>query len=301
MNDEWKIIQVECLRGAEDFKAIRAAINGLSRELAPFCAFSVPGKNKPISINNQEAFLYQFQQGLKQAEKAFLADLRRRGGSIPKTFEEHLRSLPSEEERTKCKNYVKLDTWRTLKGPLLEILVLLSTLIKLHPLKKIELENILTPNIPIPVNDNNNVRFIWCRPLIMNSTSGMQARPDIVIATSDKKLDDTSIVSVVECKCRSQLDAQDIRREFGKAFDMKVRSYIILSYHETPQRLKDAAGKLGMELKDFGLSTSMRQTYLAGMRDMGHDLADVLESARHVERFVRTLEQSAIIADSKKL
>ena len=128
----------------------------------------------------------------------------------------------------------------------------------------------------------------------------MQARPDIVIATSNKKVDSVTIVNVVECKCRSLLDAQDIRREFGKAFDMDVRSYTVLSYYETPQRLKDAAKKLGIDLIDFGLSTSLRQDYLTGQRNLGYDLAETLESVRRSEWFIRTIEHSAVIAAGKE-
>ena len=302
MNDEWKIIQEEALRGVEDFRAICIAIQSLSRELASICTFYVPGENgTKIPISEQDAFLYQFRKYLDQAKKAFLIDLGRKGGSfVPDTIEGYLQHLQSDDERTKCLNYVRLCAWRNLKGPILEVLVLLSTLIRLHPLKQVVLRNVFAPDVSIPVNEDGKSRFVWCRPNVTGSKSGMQARPDIVIATSNKKVDSVTIVNVVECKCRSLLDAQDIRREFGKAFDMDVRSYTVLSYYETPQRLKDAAKKLGIDLIDFGLSTSLRQDYLTGQRNLGYDLAETLESVRRSEWFIRTIEHSAVIAAGKE-
>ncbi len=301
MNNEWKIIQEEALRGVEDFRVICIAIQSLSRELAPSCAFYIPGKDgTQTPISEQDAFLYQFRKYLDQAKKAFLTDLGRKGGSfVPDTIEGYLQHLQSDDERTKCLNYVRLCAWRNLKGPILEVLVLLSTFIRLHPLKQVILNNVFAPDISIPVNEDGKSRFVRCRPTVSDSKSGMQARPDIVIATSDKKLDPTTIANVVECKCRS-LNAQEIRKEFGKAFDLKVRSYTVLSYYETPQRLKDAAKKLGIDLIDFGLSTSLRQDFLTGRRNLGHDLGKMLELSRRSERFIRTIEHSAVIAAGKK-
>jgi hypothetical protein len=300
MNEEWKITQEDALRGAEDFRAICAAIRKLSAELSSTLAVFVTGQNGcqvPIAV--EDAFSHPFQQYQHKAEESFLSGLRRTGSAVSDNFESHLQQIQSDEEKTKIKNFIKLNAWRTFKGIILEVLVLLSTLVKLRPVRNIELPNAFSPSIPIPVDENGNPQFIWCQPSISDSTSGMLARPDIVIATSDQSLDEKTIISIVECKCRSQLNAQDIRKEFGKAYDLKVQSYTILSYYETPQRLKDAAKKLGIDLKDFGLGTDMRDEYLTGQRDLGHDLAETLEEARRAKSFVKTLQITAAAAVTK--
>ena len=68
-----------------------------------------------------------------------------------------------------------------------------------------------------------------------------------------------TIVRIIECKARKSIGAQVIRAEFGKAYDLKVTSYLIWSFFTPSERAIRGAKALGLDLEPLGFDTDMRE------------------------------------------
>jgi hypothetical protein len=200
-----------------------------------------------------------------------------------------------------AQNQAIVAAWNVAKGGFFEVLCLLATLDRLPPASRVKIPNVFGGFRPIPVADAQGPAYLWFQPNIIKTKSGLRARPDLAIARSAQQLDETTIVSVTECKWGKNLTAALVRTEFGKAFDLQVTSYTIVSYKGASDRLKDAARLLGIDVVDFGLGTPQREAYLRQERDLGEDLAERLAIVRTEARFASILQRTAEASGQKML
>src|SRR5262249_8696772 len=182
----------------------------------------------------------------------------KRAGKDWSTVDQYVKSTSHPKEQTTRRNFLRLLAWGALKGRFLEGLCLISTLSRMSPIGH-------QPDIdpfgqmgPIHVRDEDEECFLWTRPLVESQRSGLNALPDIVVTRTTDKVSTSNIVSVIECKCRDNLGASDLRAEFGKAYDLGSSSYVLVSYYSVRESLSNAGRGLGIDLQIFSLSTSDR-------------------------------------------
>src|SRR5207248_1062978 len=87
-------------------------------------------------------------------------------------------------------------------------------------------------------------------PNVVATLSGMNACPDIVITNEDTVSQET-VIAIRECKCHRRLQSDEIRKECGKATDLTVSSYVIVSYYSVPDRKRRGARGLGLNIEEL--------------------------------------------------
>jgi len=293
MIPEWEQIAAQAIEAGEDFTAICDSINRTLISLNSRYRFYVGVDSEPDSdLSNPQALNSELQIAMASARENFLTDQRRSGG-IFESFRSYVSELSNSRQTTVLDNYVTVRAWSLVKGRYLEVLCLLVTLSGMESEGFQEIMNVFGKVGPLPVIDEGQRRFTWTQPTLSRTKSGLRAQPDIVITDSDKIVDSKSIHRIIECKCVRQLGAKDIRAEFGKAHDLSVTSYTILSYYARPQSLVEAAKILGLDFEIFGLHTKDRAAYINKTKDLAADLSETLEECKKRKRFLHVLESSA--------
>ena len=301
MIPEWKQIAAQAIEAGEDFTAICDSIKKILISLSSRYRFYIgPDCEADYDLSSPQALDSELQIAMTSVRENFLADQRRSGG-IFRSFTSYVSKLSNREQTTVLENYLTVRAWSLVKGRYLEVLCLLVTLGGMESEGFQEIMNVFGKVGPLSVLDEDQRRFIWTQPTLSRTKSGLRAQPDIVITDSDKIVDSKSIHSIIECKCVRQLGAKDIRAEFGKAHDLSVASYTILSYYARPQSLVEAAKILGLDFEIFGLHTKDRSAYLDKTKDLAADLSATLETCKKRKRFVHFLEYSAEEARGKIL
>ena len=290
MNDQLQITVKKAQEASEDVKTFYRAFVSMAERLNAEWRFQINGeparKVQPFSF---ESLRHMFSYELEAAQDNFL-QREKRAGKDWSTVDRYVKSTSDPKEQTTRRNYLRLLAWRALKGRFLEGLCLMSTLSRMSPIGH-------QPDIdpfgqigPIHVRDEDGECFLWTRPLVESQRSGLNAIPDIAITRTPDKVSTSNIVSVIECKCRDNLGASDLRAEFGKAYDLGSPSYVLVSYYSVRESLLNAGRGLGIDLQIFSLSTSDRNQFIRGERDLGEDMAIKLSNARNRHLFLTTLE-----------
>lgn len=156
--NEWQETQEEVLTGLEDYKIIMRAITEAGEAL-------INSKDLILPDNFRDRLYGVFPDALASAEKNFLSAQRRSGKdwtSIAAFIEEPV----LEAQRTMRRNYLKLLAWRDIKGRLVEILCLLSTLLKAEEVKPGERIDPIKKISSIQMIENGKKQYLWTRPLI---------------------------------------------------------------------------------------------------------------------------------------
>lgn len=271
-------IAAAAVDAGREFQAIQTAIVRLAVRLRPKCRLFLltpTGDTRPLT-----------DAGALQARLlGFLGHAQQRIGTA---------GVHAQDQGT-------VAAWSAAKGGFFEVLCLLATLDRLPPARPVKIPDVFGRFFPIPISDVQGPAYLWFQPNIIETKSGLRARPDLAIARSDQQLDENTIVSVIECKWGKNLTAALVRTEFGKAFDLQVTSYTIVSYMGAPDRLKDGARLLGVDLIDFGLGTPQREAYLRQERDLGQDLAERLAIVRAEAHFASMVRKTADASSRKML
>jgi hypothetical protein len=124
----------------------------------------------------------------------------------------------------------------------------------------------------------------------------MNASPDLLIAT-DNTIAPRTVFAIRESKHKI-IHAATIRSEFGKAFDLHVRSCVIVSYYSVPVNTCDAARRLGLEVEALGLGKSEQPAREPGQ--LARQLKEAFDSADERSRFTETLSTAARESASKE-
>jgi hypothetical protein len=190
--------------------------------------------------------------------------------------------------------------WSAAKGPFLEALCLLVDLAAKPsppPASPVPLR-LFAPTGPIEVVEGGRRRFIWVRPKVVGTLSGMNACPDIVMTTATE-VSEKTVVAIRECKCHRRLPADEIRKECGKARDLIVSSYVIVSYYKVSDKKRRGAEALGLKVEEIGLDGALREDYVSGDRNMAFDLAPRLVNDDEEALYRRRMEDDSAFARDK--
>ncbi len=181
---------------------------------------------------------------------------------------------------------VDVPTWK-----LVEVLSMLSILRDSDRVISSSVCNVLGKTGPIRFEEEGNERYLWTQPRLSGQLSLLGGRPDLLVTTVADTPDSISTIRVVECKCRTALSTPDIRAEFGKAYDLRVASYVIWSFYTPPPRLVEGARRLGLNLESLAFDTQGAR-WISEPEKLGAYVGDTLEAARREQRFARALLES---------
>lgn len=178
-------------------------------------------------------------------------------------------------------------TWK-----LVEALSLLSILLKADKIDCGDVTNLFGKIGPLHFVEDGNDRFLWAQPTLTGQESELSGRPDLVISANPETPTPQTTVRVVECKCRKHLGAHEIRAEFGKAYDLKVTSYLIWSLTSPSPRAVAGARRLGLDLVALGFDTPQRPDLISKPEHLVAHVANTLEVSKREARFAHALLES---------
>ena len=109
-----------------------------------------------------------------------------------------------------------------------------------------------------------------------------------------------TVLAIRECKCHRRIPTDELRKECGKAFDLDVSSYVIVTYHHQAAAVQRGAAGLRLKIKQLGLDKPEREKYIKGQRDLVADLGENLREADKDADFRRGMEEGATRAKAKE-
>lgn len=229
----------------------------------------------------------KFSEYLERA-KAKVVEQQLRLGSPHTNYPSLVASL-SVAGRQELENRVTLRAWSAAKGPFLEVLCLLADLYVRESPPGLFTIQLFEPSGPIEVRDGVRQEFVWVQPQLKHTRSRMTACPDILIKTVANLHSAATVVALHECKCHRRLPSDELRQECGKAFDLGVWSYVIVTYHPQSARVRSAVEGLGLRIRDIGLYTEDREAFVKGERNMAVELGEKLAEDDRSSSFRETL------------
>jgi hypothetical protein len=274
--------------GVEDFKALTESILKSARSLQGHYEIFIDAEQFPNRLaSSSEAWGELFQHSYQHITQTYVSE-----HNLSTSFQAHLKRLDRKEAAT-LNNDLKLRVWTRLRGRLLEALCLLLTLETAKPTRRQTLNSIIRRCGPVEIEEEQTIRYVWTQPTLNETISGLKARPDLVVSTSSRDLGPDTIVRIVECKNVRQITSSMIRAEFGKAHDLKVSSYLVLTYYENSQSNILAAQSLGLDLSSVGLYGPQRLNLISGEVTVAEKVRKALVNSRKEKRFLYQLENSA--------
>jgi hypothetical protein len=178
-------------------------------------------------------------------------------------------------------------TWK-----LVEILSALAILTNAQSVTTRKVWNLASKTGPIEYLKDGSPTYLWTQPIMKGDESGLGGRPDIVITRTSDAPSHTNAVQIIESKCNKALGTPDIRAEFAKGFDLRVRSYFIWSFFSPSERLVLGARKLGIDLTAIGFDTPARAKLLIP-ENLLLFVSERIEASRTTEHFALLLEATA--------
>jgi hypothetical protein len=200
-------------------------------------------------------------------------------GRYKKYLANAARSRDGRVRAITVQNGNRIRAWSKVRGQLLEIVVLLQLLdegLREPHAGPVDLDRGCGP---ITLDVGRSVWQVWYQPAMTAVRSGLKARPDICVTVDAQPPSESNVVYIVECKNVAELGAQTVRSEFGKARDLGVASYVLLSYYPVSERVASGAERLGLRVVDSGLYGSRRSVFTSEMRPIGADVVGELRSA----------------------
>ena len=186
-------------------------------------------------------------------------------------------------------------TWR-----LVEALSLLGILIRADSVQT-QAVTLFTRTGPVEFVEDGEPRFLWVQQGAEAELSGLVGRPDLFVTSTPEHPTVRNIVRVVEVKFVKSFGAASLRAEFGKGYDLRVRSYFIWTYY-TP-RPAIAAGAVGLriDLQGLGFDTDRQQDLIEQPAALLSKVAHALEESRKAERFAAGVERASEEIRQKRL
>ena len=187
-------------------------------------------------------------------------------------------------------------TWQ-----LMEALCLLSVLLKAEKVVSREVCNIFGRSGPFHFVEDGEDRYLWSQVSLTGKESSLGSRPDLIVTNDSKPPTAETTVRIIECKCRKSIGAQVIRAEFGKAYDLKVTSYLVWSFITPSKRAIEGAKSLGIDLEVLGFDTDMREKLIESPDVLVYHVANTIEASKRENRLAQMLRSSADQVDRKML
>ncbi len=299
---EWRKIEKESLKAAEDYRIICLAINKEANVLSRNYKFiRGVGNIKSNEFTLSSSLYKKYEEAFEKEQINIVSTLNKSGSSFA-TFTEYLKKSSNENQRKTKLNYAKLLAWNKVKGHFFELLCLLSTLSSSEQIEQLHnIENVFQGVGPIPIVENSTIKNIWTQQTFSDTISGFNARPDIIITNPTEKASSDDIVDIIECKCVKNISSNTIRSEFGKAHDLRVNSYKIISYYDIDDATIEATQKLGIDIVPFPLNTQERDKYVENPHEIVRVLSESIHKSRKEKNFLRMLENAASESKSKLL
>ena len=154
---------------------------------------------------------------------------------------------------------------------------------------------------PVEIREDGIVRHVWTQQTLRRDKSALSGRPDIIVTTTPESPYSGNAARIIEAKCVKRLGTQTIRAEFGKAYDLRVATYLIWSIYSPTEKAIEGARGLGIDLQVLGFDTDRRQDLLRSPEALISHVAYLQEQARHAQRFVLALEDAGQEASRKLL
>lgn len=146
---------------------------------------------------------------------------------------------------------------------------------------------------PIEIREDGVVRHLWSQQMLGGEVSSLGARPDLIVTSSPEPPHPGNAIRIIEAKCERNLDAVDVRKEFGKAYDLRVATYLIWSFYSPSSGLVGGAKRLGIDLEALGFDTDYRADLIEKPEVLISHVANAQEQARKAHRFERTLQETS--------
>jgi hypothetical protein len=252
-----------------------------------------------LPLLGADALNGKFREYLRRAQERLLKR-ELENGHTHADYPSFLDSL-SLADRQETENRITVRAWSAAKGPFLEALCLLADLAaRSSPQGAPPAPLCLFAHAgPIEVFEGDRQRFIWVRPTMVGTLSGMNACPDIVI-TTERTVSNDTVVAIRECKCHRRIPSDEIRKECGKARDLIASSYVIVSYYAVSDTKRRGAEGLGLAVEEIGLDAAEREEYVSGARNMASDLAEKFTRRDREGLFRNRMEDDGAFARRKE-
>jgi hypothetical protein len=209
----------------------------------------------------------------------------------------YISTEPKSEERvTKASTIPVVKTWQ-----LMEALCLLAVLLKAEKVISKEVCNIFGRSGPLHFVEDGEDRYLWSQVSIPGKESSLGSRPDLIVTNDSKTPTAETIIRIIECKCRKSIGAQVIRAEFGKAYDLKVTSYLVWSFITPNKQAIEGARNLGLNLEALGFDTDMREKLIEDPKVLLYHVANTIESSKRENRLALMLRSAADQVDRKTI
>ena len=94
---------------------------------------------------------------------------------------------------------------------------------------------------PSESHENGVARYLWAQQTLKGDKSALSGRPNIIVTTTRELPHAGNAARIIEAKCVQQLGDQTIRAEFGKAYDLRVATYLISTFYSpSPKAIEGA-------------------------------------------------------------
>lgn len=184
---------------------------------------------------------------------------------------------------------------------LMEALCLLVVLLKADSVHSHEIKILSGKSGPYRITENEIDRFIWTQATLSGEESTFNGRPDIIATINDDHPTAKTAAYIVECKSGKNLGAQQVRAEFGKAFDLKVSTYLIWSFHTPPERVVQGAEGLGMDIMSIGLDVEEWSTFIENPEHLVLHVKNTIDYVLKKRKMAAMIEGTAEQIVRKKL
>jgi hypothetical protein len=180
----------------------------------------------------------------------------------------------------------KMPTWR-----LMEALSLLAILLRADAVPACDV--MLFASIgPLEFIEDGEPRFLWVQRGLDGAYSGLGGRPDLLVTLAPDPPTARNIDRIVEVKFVKSLGAPSIRSEFGKAYDLRVKSYFIWTYYTPRADIVAGARGLKLDVMEIGFDTDRRSELIKRPAVLLARVGDALEESRRAQRFARGVERA---------
>ncbi len=154
---------------------------------------------------------------------------------------------------------------------------------------------------PIEITEDGVVRYLWAQHSVRGEQSALAGRPDLIVTSSAAPPHPENAIRIIEAKCVRYLGTDTIRGEFGKAYDLRVGTYLIWSFYTPTPRVVDGARGLGIDVEALGFDSDRRADLLRSPEALISHVAHTQEQTRRTQRFAGALEAAVEQARAKLL
>ncbi|MBA3017463.1 MAG: hypothetical protein KJ550_09610 [Proteobacteria bacterium] len=189
-----------------------------------------------------------------------------------------------------------VETWK-----LMEALSLLAVLLKAELIITTDICNIFGKAGPFHFSEGGADRYLWAQATLIGEESSLSGRPDLVVTSDPNRPSASNILQIIECKSGKQIGAPQIRAEFGKAYDLKVSSYLMWSFVTPSKGAIDGAKKLGIDLEPLWVDDDMREALIDNPDVLVSHVANTVEQSRKGARLLSVIKTNTELFNSKFL